>query len=149
MHSLVCLCMPCAGVCSAVYIMRFNKPREDKHRRLGWRGLFSNIFMGDFVEACYPYTLSSPLMLTAIRVSCAMAGAVLAYGGFVRSTAYLPLPVSLLLADSGWMSGGAQGSIITHPEVIILGTASLIAFIVPLLVSIVYLDKPLRTEPGS
>jgi hypothetical protein len=29
------------------------------HRHLGWKGFVSNIIMGDFVEACYPYTLAS------------------------------------------------------------------------------------------
>jgi hypothetical protein len=46
----VCLCMPCAGCCGAVYLLslldRIAGNDNEKHRRLGWKGLFSNIFFG-------------------------------------------------------------------------------------------------------
>ena len=46
----VCLCMPCAGCCGAVYLLslldRIAGNDNEKHRRLGWKGLFLNIFFG-------------------------------------------------------------------------------------------------------
>jgi hypothetical protein len=114
------------------------------HIRLGWKGTFSNLLMGDYVEACYPYTLSNRWVLCSVRISSAIAGGlIMGYFGVMgdckegssagsssssaavlyergrvthystssssgsgrdyslQSSAYLPLPVSMLLALNG------------------------------------------------
>jgi hypothetical protein len=96
----------------------------DHHLRQGIKGTTSNLLMGDYVEACYPYTLNNPWVLLSVRVSSAIAGGmILGYLGFqvdrtrlmlpqsclaehtvatadyqFRSSAYLPLPLTIMLA---------------------------------------------------
>jgi hypothetical protein len=114
------------------------------HIRLGWKGTISNLLMGDYVEACYPYTLSNRWVLCSVRASSAIAGGlILGYFGVIgdckegaglgssssaamvyergrvthystscgssssgrdyslQSSAYLPLPLSMILALNG------------------------------------------------
>lgn len=122
---MLCLCVPCAGVCSAVYfVVAFSPPKKtdstplnkqttqlqqedekssdekseveenpitvnddvimdyDHHLRLGKKGTFSNLLMGDYVEACYPYTVSNRWVLLSVRISSVIAGGlVLGYFG--------------------------------------------------------------------
>ena len=114
----LCLCVPCAGVCSAVLLyhsftstakaaktvsegdkpllQREKTQRAAGHLRLGWRGAWSNMLMGDFVEACYPYSLHSPVILTSIRIACALAGGIV-FLRDLKSSAYIPLPLTILL----------------------------------------------------
>jgi hypothetical protein len=104
-----CLCAPCAGVCAAVFIYykSFAKsiPQElqtlvhkrEAQIRLGWRGLVSNFLMGDFVEACYPYSLRHESILRTIRLACCLAGGTI-YSCKLASSAYLPLSLSLLIS---------------------------------------------------
>lgn len=126
----------------------------DHHIRLGWKGTFSNLMMGDYVEACYPYTLSNRWVLYSVRVSSAIAGGlILGYFGVMedcqegpgrgsisssstvryergrvthysagsssssssrgytlQSSAYLPLPLSMLLAMTGQHSKCSSGT---------------------------------------
>lgn len=96
----------------------------DHHLRQGMKGTISNLLMGDYVEACYPYTLHNRWVLLSVRVSSAIAGGlILGYLGFqvdrfrlmlppsclaghtgatadyqFRSSAYLPLPLTIMLA---------------------------------------------------
>jgi len=145
---LVCLCVPSAAVCLAVWVLATLKDRNryssgtdtaeenkcntlpptddeltgvgDKgegatgsrsgHKRLGWRGFVSAVLYGDFVEACYPYTLSDPALLVVVRVGSAVAGAVVVSQG-VRSSAYLPIPFALLLTGMSAHvdTGGKEG----------------------------------------
>lgn len=96
----------------------------DHHLRQGMKGTTSNLLMGDYVEACYPYTLHNRWVLLSVRVSSAIAGGmILGYLGFkvdrtrlmlpqsclaghtgttadcqFRSSAYLPLPLTIMLA---------------------------------------------------
>lgn len=105
---VLCLCVPSAAVCSAAAVffslLAPHVPPELKEvmrkrsaqLRLGRRGALSNLLMGDFVEACYPYSLRYPSILLSIRVACAAAGAIV-LGCDLHSSAYLPLPLSLLL----------------------------------------------------
>ena len=105
------------------------------HIRLGLKGTVSNLLMGDYVEACYPYTLTNRWVLLSVRISCAVSGAlVLGYFGMLhdrstslsscsseycdvsapasnmlrkegshafQSSAYLPLPLAMMLALLG------------------------------------------------
>ena len=156
-----CLCVPCAGVCFAVYLLsaypipprqvvtsensssiscrsKITSPQTNEktsphpvvigghnhHLRQGMKGTISNFFMGDYVEACYPYTLHNRWVLLSVRISTAIAGGLmLGYLGLqadriqlmpptsclaasagttadyqLRSSAYLPLPLTILLA---------------------------------------------------
>ena len=143
---LTCLCLPCAGICAAVWLLSALPSSENnsmkRHGRLVRKGFYSNILFGDFVEACYPFSVPemsdagvfSPSVAMAVRISCVLAGAVLGVswgwdlmgtvvdgdsqcfneylwwlqeavtGGPVRSSAYLPLPLSIGL--SLWSGGG-------------------------------------------
>ena len=180
---VLCLCMPCAGVCTAVYALSLRAQRNENvdrvidgtntdsdrnnkssdgsnsnfnsnnnsnsdsssnsnsdnninnqdqdqtyehHTRLGLIGAISNTFMGDFVEACYPYSLTNSWVLFSVRVGAAIAGGLIVgyYGltndckidekfslissvfrstdsGPFKSSAYLPLPLVILLASIG------------------------------------------------
>ena len=124
------------------------------HIRLGWKGTLSNLLMGDYVEACYPYTLSNRWVLYSVRVSSAIAGGlILGYFGVIgdckkgsglgsslsssaalyerekmmhysassssssshrdhafQSSAYLPLPISMLLALTGHQPACTRGT---------------------------------------
>lgn len=156
-----CLCVPCAGVCFAVYLLsaypisprqvvtcensssvscssKITSPQtndettphsvavggHNHHLQQGMKGTISNFLMGDYVEACYPYTLHNPWVLLSVRISTAIAGGLMlgylglqadrvrlmpptsclaAYTGTtgdyqLRSSAYLPLPLTILLA---------------------------------------------------
>lgn len=130
----------------------------DHHIRLGWKGTFSNLLMGDYVEACYPYTLSNRWVLYSVRISSAIAGGlILGYFGVMgdcqegpgqgsissssavryergrvthystgssrssgsrgyalQSSAYLPLPLSMLLALTGQQSKCSSGTKMTN-----------------------------------
>lgn len=96
----------------------------DHHLRQGMKGTTSNLLMGDYVEACFPYTLNNRWVLLSVRVSSAIAGGlILGYLGSqvdrtrlmlpqtclaentgatadyqFRSSAYLPLPLTIMLA---------------------------------------------------
>ena len=96
----------------------------DHHLRQGIKGTTSNLLMGDYVEACYPYTLHNRWVLLSVRVSSAIAGGmIMGYLGLqvdrtrlmlppsclaghtgatadyqLRSSAYLPLPLTIMLA---------------------------------------------------
>ena len=113
---LVCLCLPSAGVCLAVFLLastnsyhlkdKENSAREDvdmlKQKKIGWKGFQSNFLFGDFVEACYPYTLDRPYsVLLVIRIACMVAGSELLDSsdhqnpGIIKSSAYSPFPFIL------------------------------------------------------
>lgn len=137
----------------------------DKHRRLGWKGFISNIFFGDFVEACYPYTLtggqySSLWLQRMVRFTSILVGGILGHGWFfgimdhvtslyvdgrcisdsgcnaeskslfIRSSAYLPYPISYSLVSSE-----------TRFYFLV---ASFIAFIVPFFSAVIFLRNEIH-----
>ena len=72
------------------------------HLRQGIKGTISNLFMGDYVEACYPYTLHNRWILLSVRISTAIAGGlIIGYLGFQVDTTRLMLPMSCLATHSG------------------------------------------------
>lgn len=99
-----------AGICMAVIVTSMISP--NRFRRgditLCKRGLATNLICGDFIEVCYPYTEQSQLI---------NAGAYLASGASTawlvleanhsdstpRSLAYLPVVVSIALANKQWL----------------------------------------------
>ena len=69
----------------------------ERHRRLGWKGFYSNIMFGDFVEACYPFIVPGmsaaycrPLRV-AVQLSCLIAGAILGMRWGVDLTRFVHL----------------------------------------------------------
>jgi hypothetical protein len=115
----MCLCAPCAGVCAAVYtcyaFLNIDSPsplttttntppselkdlqrQRQGHIRLGTRGFLSNICMGDFVEACYPYSLQHDYILLAVRIACFICGGLI-FNYELTSSAYLPMALSVAL----------------------------------------------------
>ena len=161
---LVCLCMPCAGICLGVWILatynnstkkRLSAPAEartsilnerdteaygnhNRHAALGRKGFISCFFMGDYVEACYPYLSLSPLLLYVVRMSCSVAGTYLTMSK-PRSSAYIPLPLALLLA---WADGGAEASLS-------LLQASLITFFIPFLATLFLLSGKINKDSSD
>ena len=102
-YDALCLCAPCAGVCAAVFLHHYlhgDHRRSSKSRskmNLGWRGALSNLLMGDFVEACYPFSLPSAIVLMGVRATCAIVGGLI-FRFKMKSSAYLPLPISWCIA---------------------------------------------------
>jgi hypothetical protein len=102
---LVTLCAPCGGICLGIYLLSCmnritlsdDKKKLAIHTKLGLRGFFSNVLFGDFVEACYPYSLEYTPILISIRIACILSGALLGLG-LIRSSAYLPLPLALYVS---------------------------------------------------
>ena len=113
--------------------------RADNAARLAGRGLLSNLFLGDFVEACYPFTLRSPTLLAAVRAGACLAGAILFAHGPDRcpSSAYLPLPVAVwaVWARGTWVD----------TEVFMAALAG--AFVVPFVAAWILLRRPADTPP--
>lgn len=94
-YDAACLCAVCAGVCAAVSV---TSPSVDEAAACR-AALRINLAAGDYVEACYPYMARSPAVNAAAYAGAAMAGAVLLEAGGPRGTAYLPLPLVVLLSD--------------------------------------------------
>jgi hypothetical protein len=72
----------------------------ERHRRLGWKGFYSNIMFGDFVEACYPFIVPGmsaaycrPVRV-AVQFSCVVAGAILGMSWGVDLTRFIVLSSS-------------------------------------------------------
>lgn len=143
----VCLCAPCAGVCAAAYLLTKTTRNISHFSNLGWRGFKSNLIWGDFVEACYPFTLHSSALLWMVRLSCAAAGALLwgASTNFIFGSAYLPFPLTVVIV---WLQQIQLKS--THTNFFgdwaIYFAASLIAFFGPFLCSLVILSKRFHNE---
>eukprot|EP01036_Dinobryon_divergens_P022310 gene22310-30554_t len=131
---LVCLCLPCAGVCCAVWLrsVLYGAAVDEvaviveRHRRLGWKGFYSNIMFGDFVEACYPFIVPGmsaaycwPLRV-AVQLSCLLAGAILGMSWGVDLTRFFQLSSDketsffcdsdgLFLSGHGWLREAVMG----------------------------------------
>ena len=62
-----------------------------------------NFFLGDYVEACYPYMERSAKVNAAAHLGAALSGAVLLASStgeaVTRSSAYLPLPLAVAISN--------------------------------------------------
>lgn len=102
------LCLVSGGICLAVYVsppptsaFTSSNPASGvvlDPRPLARRGAFINLCFGDFVEACYPFFQTSPFLTVVVYLSCIISTILLLMQGG-KSSAYLPLPLSLWLAD--------------------------------------------------
>ncbi|KAG8461934.1 hypothetical protein KFE25_013953 [Diacronema lutheri] len=96
---LLALCVVGAGACAAQLAL----PRAASGARdapLARRGLALNLGCGDYVEACFPFLARDRALDAAALCASAAAGALCASAGGVRSTAYVPLPVAVVLSDA-------------------------------------------------
>ena len=96
----------------------------ERHRRLGWKGFYSNIMFGDFVEACYPFIVPGmsaaycwPLRV-AVQLSCLLAGAILGMSWGVDLTRFFVDKETSFFCDSddglflsghGWLRDAVMG----------------------------------------
>ena len=87
-----------AGVCLGMWLT--TEPAElvgDHHQSLAKRGFAINLLCGDFIEACYPFLERHPAVSISGYVASTLSATVLTSD--CKSSAYLPAPVSLWLAD--------------------------------------------------
>ena len=71
-------------------------PRAGADGDLALRGLLVNLCCGDYVEACHPFLARDRALDVAAYAASGLAGLA---GAGARSSAYLPLPLSLFVAD--------------------------------------------------
>lgn len=94
------LVLVCAGICAGTLVAAlFRRAKDKDDTSFLIRGLSINLCCGDFVEACYPFMeknlfvsmggyVASSLSFTLLSAQC-------------KSSAYLPFPLAIWLADDG------------------------------------------------
>ncbi|KAI2512729.1 hypothetical protein MHU86_1725 [Fragilaria crotonensis] len=88
-----------AGICSANLLFP-SAHRTIETTALSWRGLRTNLLFGDFIEAAYPSMESSVLVNVGAYLASGVAVEMLSGNSTsVMSMAYVPLPISVLLAE--------------------------------------------------
>jgi len=119
---LCCLVLPCAGLCAGTLladqvrrcgVLFADQRRHGSAQPSGWaplcrRGLWLNLAFGDFVEAAMPLMERAPVCAWGAYVGAAAGGAVV-NACRCRSSAYLPLPVAIGLAQSPVDANRATG----------------------------------------
>jgi hypothetical protein len=107
-----CLCATCAGVMSAVEAagrapsptkpLRKQEQKQQPARPAngGWSAASINVLFGDYVEACYPHMERRLPIRVGVYAGAAAAGALIVAGGPARSSAYLPLPIGVAIAEA-------------------------------------------------
>jgi hypothetical protein len=113
---LLTLVLVCAGICCGRVILSRNLQAEGS--RLAIRGLTFNLLCGDFIEACYPYMKEHVGVSMSGYLASAISVGLL--NSDCKSSAYLPFPVAVWLADD-WRT---------------LLVASIFAFVVPFMVTV-------------
>lgn len=119
---LLTLCVVGAGVCASQIL------HPSPLLPLARRGLAYNLLAGDFVEAAYPFMDRDPVLKSSCYFASALSGFLVVRWGLF-STAYLPLPLSLVIAEQGTKGGVGSGALG------LAGVATL-AFFVPFLVGV-------------
>ena len=100
--SLVCVS---AGICLANLLVNpiFEDQEVTEIQELSRRGLRINLLFGDFIEAAYPFMEKSLLVNLAGYLASGLSVELLTGKCYeVMSSAYLPLPVAILLAQDPW-----------------------------------------------
>lgn len=90
---LLTLVLVSAGVCLGLVLTG----TDATQRNLGKRGSAINLLCGDFIEACYPHMEQNTLV--SMSGYLASACSAIALSGDCKSSAYLPLPAAIWLAD--------------------------------------------------
>lgn len=119
---LLTLCVVGGGVCASQIL------HPSPLLPLARRGLAYNLLAGDFVEAAYPFMDRDGILKASCYVASALSGLFVVRWGLF-STAYLPLPLSLVIAQQGTEGGIGSGAMR------LAGVAAL-AFFVPFLVGV-------------
>jgi hypothetical protein len=111
------LVMVCAGICGGaiaarklcdtVNVSECNLSEPDI--LLCWRALSINLACGDFIEACYPFMEKYSVINISGYFGSGISTAWLianepSFDKVARSSAYLPLPMSIALAGQAWRS---------------------------------------------
>ena len=86
------LVMVCSGVCFGLLLTG-----SEEDRLLAKRAITINLLCGDFIEACYPHMEANILVNFGCYLASSLSAAVLS--GNCKSSAYLPFPVAIWLAD--------------------------------------------------
>lgn len=120
---LLSLVLVCAGVCLGIILTG-----SEEERSLAKRGITINLLCGDFIEACYPHMERYRLVDLSGYAASALSAAILT--GSCRSSAYLPFPIAIWLADDRKT----------------LLTASAIAFFIPFIGTVMNYFLHIRTN---
>jgi len=110
------LVLVCAGVCSGILaancLYTKNDSVSETDLALCKRAVRINLVYGDFVEACYPFTNRHAF----VNIGCYVASGLSSYALVVyseraeepnqvpKTLAYLPFPISILLASDAWQA---------------------------------------------
>ena len=125
---MVCLVMVCSGVCAGVLAnIAVGGPKSRKSDTvadvaLASRGLSINLRWGDFIEACFPFMARNAAVNISAHAAAVVGGAIVG-ASQCRSSAYLPLPLAIIAAETS--SSSSFG----------LVTAVAAAFLIPFLVT--------------
>ena len=79
-------------------------------------GLRVNFWFGDYIEAAYPFMERDHVTHVATYIGCAIAGCLTAYRR-VRSSAYLPLPLAILMSNEPAWAALVYGAMFVPPFV--------------------------------
>ena len=93
------LVMVCAGICAGNLL--FPHHRLGGTTSLSWQALKTNILCGDFIEACYPSMEKSRLINAAAYLAAGASTEVIVRRR-VLSSAYMPLPLTVLISNDRW-----------------------------------------------
>lgn len=85
-----------AGICSATLFWAVASGKMED-RSLVTRGLLINLLCGDFIEVCYPIMEQDPIVNFGGYLASACSTCILSID--CKSSAYLPVPIALWLAD--------------------------------------------------
>lgn len=91
------LVMICAGICAGNLV----PPRMGGNTSLSWQALKTNILCGDFIEACYPSMEKSRLINFAAYLAAGISTEIIVCRRLL-SSAYMPLPLSILISKDRW-----------------------------------------------
>lgn len=117
---MLTLVLVCAGVCLGILL---TGPQSE--RSLAKRGMTINLLNGDFIEACYPHMEKYPLVNISGYLASSLSAMIIS-GSSCMSSAYLPIPIALWLADD-------QETLLA---------ASMVAFFIPFIGTVInYLIK--------
>lgn len=92
------LVMVCAGICAGNLLLPH---RIGGSTSLSWQALKTNILCGDFIEACYPSMEKSRLINVAAYLAAGISTEVIVRQRLL-SSAYIPLPLSILISSDRW-----------------------------------------------
>ena len=92
------LVMVCAGICAGNLA---SSRRHGGNKSLSWQALKTNILCGDFIEACYP-SMEKSRLVNAFAYLAAGTSTEIIVRQRVLSSAYVPLPISVLISNDRW-----------------------------------------------